>query len=543
MSEAPISVPKAVTHKKKHWALSIVWIIPLIAALTGGWLAVSAIRSQGSIITIAFDNAEGLEAKQTRIKYKDVGIGTVQEIRLSDNHEQVIVTAQLDKEANVLLRDDTKFWIVKARVGGGGISGLSTLLSGAYIGVEAGTSERKRTEFVGLEAPLVLTNNLPGKTFLLKTYDLGSIDYGSSVYFRNINVGKVVTYHLDEDGQNVSVEIFVHAPYDQFVLDETRFWKTSSFDVSVDTEGLKLSAGSLASVVLGGITFATPGDYKENNPAKKGDVFTLHHSREEAFKKRIDSGTAYEVIFTGAVHGLSPGAPVELLGIPVGEVVSVNAAFDAQKNNIMIPVKIVLYSDWLGPYASIANDGKPLSIQERAEIMKRLVESGLRAQIRTSNLLTGRLYIMLDFFPSGKKATLDTGSAMPILPSVPGDFQNVQASLISILDKLDKLPYNDLADDLRGTLRALKETIDSAQIMVMHFDREVVPQITSVMSEAQRTLEKSNRLLAQDSPMQQELHDALREVSRAAQSVRDLTEYLSRHPEALLRGKPDEEVQ
>ncbi len=234
---------------------------------------------------------------------------------------------------------------------------------------------------------------------------------------------------------------------------------------------------------------------------------------------------------------------MELLGIPVGEVVSVNAAFDAQKNNIMIPVKIVLYSDWLGPYASITNDGKPLSIQERAEIMKRLVESGLRAQIRTSNLLTGRLYIMLDFFPSGKKATLDTGSAMPILPSVPGDFQNVQASLISILDKLDKLPYNDLADDLRGTLRALKETIDSAQIMVMHFDREVVPQITSVMSEAQRTLEKSNRLLAQDSPMQQELHDALSEVSRAAQSVRDLTEYLSRHPEALLRGKPDEEVQ
>ncbi len=540
MNETPASLPKAVVHKKRPWTLSIVWIIPLIAALTGGWLAVSAILNQGPTITIVFDTAESLEVKRTKIKYKDVDIGVVQEIRLSDNHEEVKVIAQLDKKTEPLLREDTQFWVVKARIGSGGVSGLNTLLSGAYIGVEEGSSAQKSTEFVGLNTPPVLTYNKPGKTFTLKARDLGSIDYGSPVYYRRINVGEVVAYRLDEDGNHVSVDIFIHAPYDHFVLNETRFWPASGFDVTVGTDGFELSTQSLASIIMGGIAFATPEEHEDSGQAEEKTAFILYRDQKEAFRKQLDQGTEYEVIFTESVHGLNPGAPVELLGIPVGEVVSVNIAFDDQKKHITIPVKIVLYPGWLDSYASVSRH-KPFAAQERLEIMKQLVESGLRAQMRTSNLLTGRLYIMLDFFPDSGKATLNTTATPMILPTVAGDLQSVQTSLTTILRKLEQIPYGDLVGDLRTTLQTLKETIDSAQTLILHLDQDIAPQVSAAVEDAQKTLEKSNRLLEQDSPVQQELRDALREVSRTAQSIRDLTEYLSQHPESLLRGKPKEE--
>ena len=256
----PTGIPEAAAVAPKRWPISLVWLIPLIVALIGAWLAAQAILERGPTITIRFKSAEGLEAGKTRIKYKSVDIGEVKSIGLSEDRSTVIVTAQLAKQAEKFLVEDTRFWIVRPRIAGGSVSGLTTLLSGSYIGVDVGKSQTDKNDFVGLETPPVVTRDLPGRQFVLHGDDVGSLDIGSPVFFRRIEVGQVVAFELNKDGKGVTLKVFINAPYDQYVTTGTQFWHASGLDFTLDASGIRVDTQSLSSLLVGGIAFQAPPD-------------------------------------------------------------------------------------------------------------------------------------------------------------------------------------------------------------------------------------------------------------------------------------------
>ncbi|MBS1138079.1 MAG: hypothetical protein H6R11_2033 [Proteobacteria bacterium] len=242
-------IPAAVAVPRRRWSPSLVWLIPIVAAVIGGWLAVKGILERGPTVTIGFNTAEGLEAGKTRIKYKDVDIGLVKSIALAEDRKGVVVTAELTKQAEDFLVEDTRFWVVRPRVAGGSVSGIGTLFSGAYIGFDAGKSAVPRREFTGLETPPVVTAGLPGRHFILTSEDLGFLDIGAPIYFRRIPVGQVVAFELDKDGAGVTFKIFINAPYDRYVTGNTRFWQASGVDVTLDAGGFRVNTESLASIL------------------------------------------------------------------------------------------------------------------------------------------------------------------------------------------------------------------------------------------------------------------------------------------------------
>ena len=539
MAELPDNLPQAVVSQKKpSRSIPLVWIIPIIAALIGLWLAIDAIGDFGRTISIRFDTAEGLEAGKTLIRYKDVNIGEVKTVTLSKDRKHVLVTASIDKTAQALMVEDAQFWVVRPRFTGGQLSGISTLLSGAYISVGAGKSSKSKREFNGLEVTPILTSDLPGKQFQLHASDLGSIDIGAAIYFRHIKVGEVIAYTLDKNGNGVSLKIFVQAPYDQFVGSDARFWNASGIDLALDANGVRLQTQSLASVLLGGIAFESPPLTANDTPAAANTVFTLHHDHDQAMKPPDGVGQLFVMHFKESLRGLSPGAPLDFRGVQVGEVVSVSAEYEPGRDWFYFPVKAILYPERI---RLLIPGSKPTNTAERVKsgLYKAIKDRGFRAQLRTGNLLTNQLYIALDFFKEAKPATPDWKIALPELPTVPGNFEELQVSLANILKSLEKVQFDQIATDLRGTLKTLDSSLKSIDKLVEGLDRNTGPELTNALKDFRSTLSKAEKTLSDEAPLQQDIRDTLREVSRAAQSMRTLTDMLDRQPEALLRGKQE----
>ena len=542
MTELADDLPQAVVAPRRPSRslrnIPLIWIIPAIAALIGVWLALDAIGDFGRSITIRFDTAEGLESGKTLIRYKDVNIGEVKTVTLSKDRKHVLVTARIDKTAHELIVEDTQFWVVRPRFTGGQLSGIGTLLSGAHISVGAGQSKKHKRAFVGLEVAPILTSDLPGRQFQLHAQDLGSVDIGAPIYFRHIKVGEVIAYTLDQNGRGVSLKIFIQAPYDQFVGTGARFWNASGIDLALDANGVRLHTQSLASVLLGSVAFETPPQVLSDTPAAPNTIFTLYHDRDLAMKLPDGEAQMFVMHFKESLRGLVPGAPLDFRGVQVGEVVSVGAAYDPVREWFYFPVKAVLYPERI---RLLIPDSKQTNIAERVKrgLYKAVAERGFRAQLRTGNLLTSQLYVALDFFKNAEKVKLDWNTALPELPTVQGNFEELQVSLAQILKNLEKVQFHEIAADLQKTLKTLDNSLKSIDKLVEGLDKNTGPELTQALQEFRATLRRAEQTLASDAPLQQEVRDTLREVSRAAQSLRALTDMLERQPEALLRGKQE----
>ena len=320
-------IPEAVAAPRRRWAPQFIWIIPIVAVLVGGWLAVKTILESGPTITISFKTAEGIEAGKTKLRYKDVEIGLVKTVTLAEDLSGVVVTADLVAGTERYVVEDTRFWVVRPRISGGSVSGLGTLLGGAYIGMEIGKSRKAQRHFTGLEVAPVITTDVPGRSFVLRTQTMGSLDSGSPIYFRRLQVGQVTAYGLDADGKGVTIRIFINAPHDRLVTSNTRFWEASGIDVKLDTSGIQLNTESLVAIAIGGLAFETPAGMETLPPAEADTVFTLFRDRKEALKNPERIVERFTLIFGESLRGLSPGAPVDFRGITVGEVVSINSEF------------------------------------------------------------------------------------------------------------------------------------------------------------------------------------------------------------------------
>jgi len=526
-------IPEAVAEPKKRHSIQLVWLIPIIATLVGGTLAIKTYLQKGPTITIAFKSGEGLEAGKTKIKYRDVEVGLVKEVTIADDRKQVIATAELKKGVTPYLVEDTRFWVVRPQITGGSVTGLGTLLGGAYINFDIGKSKQPQLAFKGLDTQPAMTTDVPGTRFLLHAPDIGSLDIGSPLYFRRIQVGQVISYDLDKGGKGVTFTVFVCAPYDQYVKANTRFWNASGIDLTVDASGLKLDTQSLVSILVGGIAFQTLDTDGESPPTSPNTAFTLFVNREEAMKNRDSISQSYLLEFKESVRGLTVGAPVDFRGITIGEVTDIRMELDPRTKEVDMLVYIRNYPERFRSRVI----GKIPSLKESESLIGRLVESGLRAQLKSGNLLTGQLYIALDFFPNAPKAKVNWATNPPLFPTNPGSMMELQAALDKVLKKVDQLPLAEIVAEVRQAVQSLDTTLKSTDKAIKRVDAEVVPELKSALEEARKALAAAKQTLAAEAPLQQDLRGTLSELSRAAQSLRILTDYLDRHPEALIRGK------
>ncbi|GGX77233.1 paraquat-inducible protein [Vogesella alkaliphila] len=528
------ALPQARLEERRRWSPSLVWLIPVVAALIGGYLTVQAILSRGPTITIAFRNAEGLEAGKTRIKYRDVDIGEVTSVKVSEDRKSIIATAQISKEAEPYLTSDSRFWIVRPRIAGGSVSGLGTLLSGAYIGMDAGRSKTSSQRFNGLEVPPIITGDLPGRQFVLKSADLGSLDIGAPVYFRRVPVGQVVAYALDKSGQGLDLTVFINAPYDRFVVPDTRFWHASGVDLSVSANGLKVNTQSLTAIALGGIAFESPSSDENAQPAAAGAVFGLAETRDVAMRTADHEVYPIRLKFQQSVRGLSVGAPVDFRGIVIGEVTAIGLEQDKARKDFNMLVDVRIFPSRL--LAMSSNLDKERSLRQQLSL-KQMVANGLRAQLRSGSLITGQLFVALDFFRNARPAQLGHEQNMDVMPTIPGDLEELQAMMQRIAHKLDKMPLESISAGLDQSVHELRGMLAATRQLMGNIDDKMLPQATQTLDKLQKTLDDTQQVLQADSPLQQDMRNAALEVSETARSVRALVDYLDRHPEALIRGK------
>ena len=504
-------VPEAKTVPKKRTRLSFVWVIPIVAAVAGVWIAVTKILEKGPEITIVFSSGDGLEANKTKIEYDGLEIGRLTSLKFADDHQHVLATAEMNPKTKDFLVKDTKFWVVKPRITGLNVSGLGTLISGYYIGVQLGESKESERKFTALESP-PLTGDVPGRTFMLKAAELGSLGEGTPIYFRQLPAGQVVSYELDKAGKILNVKIFVQSPYDRFVTPDTRFWNASGIDVSLTAAGLHVQTESVMSILAGGIAFETPITDSSLPPAEADTTFTLFDDRSDAFQPPPRAPHTYLLDFKQSVRGLTVGAPVEVNGIRIGEVTDIQAQFDAATAQFTVPVTISLDPQRFGVEFINFTNGED-AVAGHRRVMDTLVARGMRAQLKTGNLISGALFVDLDFVPDAPAVTLDWSQDPVHLPTQPGKIEAVEDSVASLLKNLDTTVTN-----LNKTVMTARGTLTNASTLLI----------------------SANQMIEPNSMLDAELNAMLQEGGGAARALRVLADYLERHPEALIHGKPGE---
>ncbi len=551
ISDIPESdIPEAEIRSGRKF--SLVWIVPIVAITIGAWLAYKAVSERGPVVTIRFEAATGIEEGKTQIKYKDVQIGKVESIELSDDLSHVVVTAELDKQAEKYVSENTRFWVVRARVAAGEVSGLGTLFSGAYIGIDPGEPGEPARSFAGLEKPPLVTKEALGRHFTLRAGKLGSLDFGSPVYYRQIKAGQVVKYDMLKDGSAVDIQIFISAPYDQYVLKNTQFWNASGIDAVIDSSGVKINTESVVTLLVGGIAFETPVDFGPAEQAAENEIFTLYANYDQTKEPAYNDKQYYLLYFDETIRGLEPGAAVEVRGIKVGEVVDVRLEFYHETLEFKIPVLIALEIE------RVRESGE--KILDSKTVLNRLVEKGLRAQLKTGMFLTGQLYVNLGIYPDAPPKTVDYSGMYPVLPTIPAPMEEMTASLAHFLKRLEEVPVEQIGEEINKTLRDAQNLLASKEIAaaMMELKRsleqitefssslnsdltpklaETLDSVTGSIDQIKLTLKKAESMLDDGSPVASDLQRTLQELSAAARSIRMTADYLERHPDALIYGK------
>jgi paraquat-inducible protein B len=525
--KSPPKVPESKTVPKKRTRLSFVWVIPIVAAAAGVWIAVTKILSRGPEITIVFSSADGLEANKTKVNYNGLDVGTLTAIRLADDHHHVIATAAMVPKSKDFLVKDTEFWVVKPRISGLNISGLGTLLSGYYIGVKLGQSQESERNFVALETP-PFSGDISGRFFTLRTPELGSLGNGAPIYFRHLPAGQVVSYQLDEAGDSMTVKIFVQAPYDKFVAADTRFWQASGIDLSLSADGLHVQTESLMTILAGGVAFETPASDSTQPPAAADTVFTLYADRTDAFRPPEKDPQKYLLVFRQSVRGLAVGAPVELGGVTIGEVTDINPEFNMQTSDFSVPVTIRIDPVRFGvKFLDMPAGEDPVTRRKR--VINTLVARGLRAQLKTGSMLSGSLFVAVDFFPDAPPVSLDWSQGIVQLPTTAGQIDALEGKIEDIVKQLDEMQFKQISADLRKAIGDLDTTLVSAHGTLTNTDQ--------LMGSANQLVGSANKLIEPNSVLDTELDTMLLQGGDAARALRVLLDYLERHPEALVRGK------
>jgi paraquat-inducible protein B len=535
MSEADDAPPNA-RLRPRSW-FSWVWIVPAVAAAIVIGLAIRELEDRGPLITISFTDAEGLQAGETRIRHKDVDLGTVESVYLTPDMSRVVVRARMHRSAVPHLTAATRFWIVRPRVGFGGISGLSTLVSGSYIEMYPGDGAPARG-FAGLDEPPAIIPDTPGRSFTLRTGDLGSLVAGSQISYRGVPVGEVEGFALDRQHHQIEIYAFLRSPYENLVHPESRFWNSGGVDVSVGVQGVRFRASSWQQLVSGGISFDTPDPVLAKPASDPGSVFRLYDNQSDAEQDPRGPTLVYRVDFTGAAAGaVGPGTTVQLLGSGIGQVTEARLQYDDATESML--TRVTLQID---PSRIEIVHRRPSAATEPVAAfgarLEKLVARGLRAQLTTANFLTGIKVISLDMVRDAPPARIEQVDGYAQLPTGnSADIADILSSVKSIVHHVDAVTAGP---ELGHAIKELDRTLTNLDHVTAEFEPQIKPLIDSLRetSEAtQRTLQAATNMLGSSASSGTDLPRMIRELTDAARSIRALTDYLEQHPEALIRGR------
>ena len=558
MSDSDGAPSRAMAQTRRSRRVSFIWLIPLVAVAIGGWLAWDTLSKEGPTITVTFDTAEGLQAGQSQLKYRDIVLGTVKDFELTPDRQHVIVTISTTRQAEPLLTDQTVFWVVKPRLFAGNISGLDTLLSGSYVGMlPASAGGKPQRSFVGREDPPVLKAGTVGHTFLVKASRLGSISVGSPVFFRDLNVGEVLGWDIADMAASVTLDVFVRAPYDRYVNDETKFWNASGVSLKLGGAGVELQIESLRALLLGGVAFETPNEKRDAPMSADSHVFPLFADRGTADAASYTRKIPVVSYFPGSVRGLAPGSEVTMHGLVIGHVTSVRLKYDPTKDAIVAPVEYEVEPERI---VGVGNQVRATVREAVEDVMKR----GLRASLESASLITGQQMVTLDFVHDAPPVAVTMDGADFVLPTTSGGgFAGLQASASALLDKVNDIPFKQIGDNLNGVLTAansmangpqlqqalsdLSATLASTKQLIAHIDADAGPalkQLPEVAASLQRTLSSVNKLMLSidsgyggNTQFSRDLERLLVQSNDAVRSIRALADLLARHPEALVKGR------
>ncbi len=530
-------LPEPIVRRRGRGRPSMIWLVPIVAGLAGVLLLVRAYLETGPTIKISFKTAEGLDAGKTEVRYKDVVLGKVKSVEMSDDRSHVVAKVALNSEAGSIAVEDTQFWVVRVRADLGGISGFKTLVSGTYIGVNLGKSTDSQRRFTGLEDPPILTNDEKGRRFNLTTSDLGSLNIGSPVYYLRVPVGRVLGFELDKEGKYVNVIVFIEEPYDRFVKSDTQFWSASGIDLSFDANGLKLDTQSVVTLLAGGVAFqslASPDAEVDTKPVQDGANFSLYPNQASALAPRDAVVMPIRMRFFESVRGLAVDGPIDFKGTALGRITRVDLGFDSQRKRFYSEVSADLYPRRMGrAYAEIVADDEEVEENQPELLFVHMVEHGLRGQLRAGNLITGQLYVALDFPPKPSKSEFDSKERPLRIPTETASLDQIQTRITDIVSKVDQIPFDEIG-------KRLNSALGNADALMKKLDGEVAPAATETLKQARDTLESARgSLTSADAPIQQDMRRTLIEVERTVRSLRDLSDYLQRHPESLIRGRPE----
>ncbi|CAM5790581.1 PqiB family protein [Castellaniella caeni] len=548
-SAADDAVPAPVIRPGRSIRWSWVWLVPLLALAVALSLLASVWVRTGPVITISFQSAAGVEAGQTKLRYRDVVVGEVKNVRVAKDREHVLVDVQLQRQgASYITQQGAKFWIVRPQVSLAGVSGLDTLLSGVYLSVDAPITAPKGGAvyaFEGLANPPEVLSGQVGTRFRLTAKSLGSLGVGSRVYYRRIEVGRVVSYSMSPDGREVDLQIFVQAPYDRYVTPDTRFWNDSGVDMSLSADGVQLRTSGLAAILNGGVTFAQADESTsfdgvlDTSPAAPNSSYALFDTREQALADPDGDPVDIELRFDQSVRGLRVGAEVDFRGMAIGKVIDIDLEFDPAIKRFYSRIRAQVFPmRFSQAYRELVTS---VNGAQGEALLGPLIRRGLRGQLRTASLLTGQQYVALDFFPEQERAKIQIpGATAPatgyLVPTVPGDFDQLQRQLSNIVTKLDRLPLDDMGRELQGSLASLHR-------LLRRTDTQLAPEAGKTLSAARQALDRVGAVLGPDAPVLSGVQDTLRALDGAARALRLLTDALQAHPDTLLRGRPADRLQ
>ena len=533
--------PEVIVSDKRK--LPLVWIVPLVALLLGIYMVIHHYLTQGPEITITYSTANGIEADKTKIKSLNVEVGVVEHVELNADLKSVTLHARIANDQKHLLREDSKFWVVRPRIGTAGVSGLGTLLSGAFIELDPGIGQPGKRAFKGLEEPPITDSDTPGMHLNLLSEEAGSVSMGDPVLYRGYEVGNVESTKLDTKDHKLHARIFINSPFDSLVSSNTRFWNASGFEFDASARGVQLKTGSLESILIGGIAFDLPNGTSPGMPAKKEDQFKLYPDEFSIHENPYKHYVEFLLLFDTSVQGLAKGAPVTYHGIRVGTVEDVSLKYIPAemkgKGGVSIPVLIRIE-----PGRFIGED-----TAESVEIFKKSihksVEKGGRATIKLANLVTGARKIAWNFYDDAEPASIGKFGEYTTLPTISTGIEELQNKVSDLLDKLNELPFNTVLTDADTMINQLTLTLESANNTVKDLNNILENQNTQQMPESilsvLEELKSALKGLSPESDFYQDLNDTINQLNATMRNIEALTYTMDTKPNSIIFSNPKQQ--
>jgi paraquat-inducible protein B len=536
MSEDSTEFQATVRRRRR---ISSVWFVPVVALLLAGWLIYKNYSEKGTLVTVTFETANSIKAGETEVRCRSVRVGVVEKVTLAEDIRSVNVKLRINPTSEELLRKNTRFWVVRPRVSASDISGLGTLITGAYLELEPGSDPHPASHYKGLEEPPITPANVPGLRLTLVADDAGSLGVGAPLYYRGFEVGKVERRTLDIEARRIRYEIFIEDEYADLVNTSTRFWNTSGIDVSAGADGFKFRTPSFQSMVIGGASFSVPKGVVNGEATEDGSVFTLYEDESAARDASFDVDRKALLFFDHSVRGLNRGAPVEFRGIPIGRVVDITFKYSPPGDS-RVPVLIEFDTKTLRRATEDHLDS--------TLVLTEAVKKGLRAKLGTGSLLTGAMFIDVDFVDNAFPATLGKIGEFDVIPTESSGFAQMEAKINAILAKVQALPLDDTlakfgnaADetaktvaDARSTMTSIEETLgEMKKLLGSDETQNVTKELNATLAELRTSVES----LGPAGSMQGDLRRTLDELRSALRSFDSLSRSLDEKPNSILFGR------